>query len=147
MKPERHKVRVAVYALLMRGNEIFLIRRKNTGWMDGNFGLPAGHLEEGEMLLQATVREVQEEAGIDVSEKDLRFVHLMHRNLSDNSEYIDVFFEVKIWQGEPRLNEPDMADEAAWFDLDHLPENIVPSVREVIGLYREGTAFSETTLH
>ncbi|MEB6534399.1 NUDIX domain-containing protein [Pantoea stewartii subsp. indologenes] len=47
---ERHNLPVAVFILLLRGDELCLLRRSNTGWMNSCFSLPAGGLEKGETL-------------------------------------------------------------------------------------------------
>ena len=39
---------LATHLLLTRGQTLLLIRRANTGWMDGHWSLPAGHVEAGE---------------------------------------------------------------------------------------------------
>lgn len=46
--PERFKVTVSVNVLLCRGDTYLLLRRANTGWADGFYTLPAGHLEGNE---------------------------------------------------------------------------------------------------
>lgn len=66
MKRERHQLSVAVFVVLRRGEKICLIRRANTGWMDGFYSLPAGGLESGETLLNAAVREAHEETGVTI---------------------------------------------------------------------------------
>lgn len=48
--------------------EILLALRKNTGYRDGKYELPGGHVEEGEDLMQAMVREAKEELMIEVKE-------------------------------------------------------------------------------
>jgi len=43
--------------------EILLHQRKNTGFFDGHFSLVAGHMEDGETIITAAIREAQEEIG------------------------------------------------------------------------------------
>lgn len=42
---EKFKYIGSSYLVLIKNNEILLLRRYNTGFMDGNYGLPAGHLD------------------------------------------------------------------------------------------------------
>ena len=50
--------------------EVLLALRKNTGYRDGEYELPGGHVEEGEDLMQAMVREAKEELLINIKEED-----------------------------------------------------------------------------
>jgi len=113
--------------------------------MDGRYGLPSGHLEKDETLKDALIREVQEEVGLKMDPTDLTFYHVMHRNEKAirNFEYIDFFFKLEYWQGEPRNNEPEKAAHIKWFDLNSLSENIVPNVKAAIEYYRSKLLFSE----
>ncbi len=125
--------------MLIKENKILLTRRFNTGWQDGHYGLPAGHLEPNETLVQGAVRETLEETGVTVQPEDLEFVHTMHRL----NKYIDIFFTASTWEGVPRITEPDLCDDVRWFPLDNLPENMIPSIRHVIGQYLNHVSFSE----
>lgn len=76
MAKERHKLIPSVYLILIKDNKILLLRRYNTGFMDGYYSFPAGHVEPNETLTQAMVREAKEEIGIDVNQKDLKLIHI-----------------------------------------------------------------------
>lgn len=102
------------------------MRRRNTGWCDGDYDVPAGHLDPGEHLLAGLQREAREEVGIEFDVDDAVFVHLSHA-LDLDSDYVQAFFEVRRWSGEPRIAEPDKCDELAWFSLDRLPSNLTPA--------------------
>jgi len=59
------KPEVCVGAIILRLDELLLIRRGH-GPAAGEWSLPGGHLESGETLAEAVVREVAEETGLEV---------------------------------------------------------------------------------
>lgn len=136
---ERLKLKVAVYLLLIKDDKILLLRRCNTGWQDGNYSLPAGHLDPNETIAEGLSREVEEEIGLLLKPEDLKLVHTMHRM----SQYIDFFFVSEYKGIEPENKEPEKCDELRWVSFKELPENIVPSVRSAINDYLKGITFSE----
>lgn len=71
MSRDRYNLSIAVFVLLIKGDELCMLRRPNTGWMDGCFSLPAGGLEKGETLSTAAVRELKEEAGVHAIPSEL----------------------------------------------------------------------------
>lgn len=142
MQNERYRSLVAVYVKVTNAqDEILLLRRANTGYRDGYYDMPAGHLEAGETLRQAMVRELEEETGLVAQEEDMHFLELLHR-ISGDRVYLDVFFELKTWQGEPAIMEPEKCDDLGWFPSDKLP-NIVPHQRQVIQDITNGCAYRE----
>lgn len=56
--------------------QVLLVKRKNAplGW-----ALPGGFVDVGETVLEAVVREVMEETGVDLSEADLSLVGIFDR--------------------------------------------------------------------
>ena len=130
----------AVHLFFIEDVKILLLRRYNTGYEDGNYSVVAGHLNGGEKVTAAAVREAMEEVGLIIREENVEIVQVMHR-LSDD-ERIDFFVTVSAWEGEITNNEPDKCDHLAWFSLDELPENTVPYVRQAIRNYQNGVQFS-----
>ena len=52
----------AVYGIIRDSTgKILTVKRKNTGYLDGWYGLPAGHIEGIETIKEAMQREIQEE--------------------------------------------------------------------------------------
>jgi len=141
MSDNRFTLRAAVYLLLIAKEQVLLSRRFNTGWSDGLYCLPSGHVDGKEPLTQAMCREAREEIGVTIKAENLQFVHVMHR--TSNIEYIDFFFTTATWEGEPYNAEPEKCDDVSWFPIDNLPENILPYIRQVLEDYRRGRYFSE----
>ncbi|MSP81394.1 MAG: NUDIX domain-containing protein [Alphaproteobacteria bacterium] len=141
MTRDRFKQIAEAHLVLVRGDRTLLSRRFNTGWQDGNYSVVAGHIEAGETAAGAMVREAAEEAGIELDPVDLRLVHLVHRK--SDSERLSLFFTTERWLGEPRNREPDKCDDLGWFARDALPRNMVPYVRQALGLIERGVTYSE----
>jgi 8-oxo-dGTP diphosphatase len=61
----RHKLTGDVHLLLIdRNGQALFGRRQNTGFEDGTWHVPAGHLEAGESVVQALIREAKEEVDV-----------------------------------------------------------------------------------
>lgn len=67
----RVKLPVAVHIFLLRSGSVLLLRRFNTGFEDGNYSLVGGHLEGGESVPQAAIRECREDVGVEIDRADL----------------------------------------------------------------------------
>lgn len=132
---------VTVHLFFIRGDQILVARRANTGYRDGEYSVPAGHLDGGETVRAAAAREAEEEVGVRIEAEDIRFSSVMHRIEGD--ERVDFFVRIQKWQGEIVNAEPDKCDELRWVDMDDLPEKIIPYVRQAIQNHREGIVFEE----
>lgn len=139
MASERFKLPVTVSLLLIRDGKILLIRRKDTGWQDGMYGVPAGHLDGEEPAKDALCREADEEVGIILKPENLTFSSVWH--LQGNKEYIYFYFTAKDWQGEPYNREPHKCDKLLWAPLNRLPENVVPSIKRAIEAHLKGASY------
>lgn len=134
--PDRFQVAVSVNVLLIKGDKFLLLRRANTGWADGYYTFPAGHLNGNEPLTVAAVREVKEEVGIDLDYRKLKLVHVMHRsNKEDDQERLDFYFLVDDWQGAPYIAEPNKSDDLQWFSAAQLPDKTLENVGRVLASY------------
>ena len=142
MSKERFKVTPSVYLVLMKDNKILLSRRYNTGYFDNHYSFPAGHLDGGETLKQAMVREAKEEIGIVLDQADLKLIHTMNRRIPDD-ERVDFFFTAKKWQGEPKIMEPEKCDDLNWFELNNLPKNIIPYIKQATESSLNNMIYSE----
>lgn len=130
-----------VHLYLVQDQAVLLMRRCNTGYQDGRYGLVAGHIEPEEDFVEAVIRETREEIGLTVAPEALEIVHVMYR-LKTGDDRIAGFAQVRDWQGEPRIMEPDKCDDLQWFPLGALPDNMIPYVRQSITYIRQGVAYS-----
>jgi 8-oxo-dGTP diphosphatase len=132
---------VAIHLFLFENNQILLLRRFNTGWQDGNYSVPAGHVDAGEPVITSSIREAREEIGINIKPGDLNVVHVMYRKSEE--ERVDFFLVVKHWTGEISNKEPHKCDDLRWCSLGTLPVNIIPYIKQGLECYQKGIYFSE----
>lgn len=121
----------AVHLLFYRDDRVLLLKRKNTGFMDGYWSVVAGRIDGGEEVKAAAIREAREEAGIDIDPADIRITGVTHRK-NTSSEWIDFYLKVEAWKGDIVNAEPHKCEELRWFHLNELPENIIPYIRSAI---------------
>jgi 8-oxo-dGTP diphosphatase len=143
---ERFKMVGAVYALIRKDDQVLLLRRANTGYQDGKFGLVSGHMDGGELATKAMIREAHEEAGIVIKAGDLRLVHTTHKVITDPGqvdERLELFFEITQWTGEITNTEPEKCSELTWFPIGALPSDTIPFVKQVIDEIEKGNIYSE----
>ena len=132
---------VAVHLFLLKDNQILLLKRYNTGYEDGNYSVIAGHIDGGEDVFNAMIREAKEEAGIDIESDNLEIVQVMHRKKIDE-ERIDYFFTCENWNGTIEVMEPDKCEELIWVEINNLPKNTIDYIRAAIDNYKSNISFS-----
>ncbi len=139
---ERFKYIGAAYFILINDDKVLLLKRKNTGYMDGKYGFPSGHLEGNETVREGGSREIKEEIGLNILPVDLNVVHIMHRK-ADKDERFDFFLTANKYEGEIINCEPDKCEELKWFSLNNLPENIIPYISFALEKYKNNILYSE----
>jgi len=131
----------ASYVVLRRGDEVLLHLRRGTGYRDGHWALPAGHVDPGESVVDAAVREAREEVGVELTDvRPLTAIHRFEPHGPAVEQRVDVFFEATSWSGTPTIREPDKAAGLRWFPLAALPEPVVPHERFVLTALAAGGA-------
>jgi 8-oxo-dGTP pyrophosphatase MutT (NUDIX family) len=135
----RHVTPVAVHVFLVRERDVLLLLRANTGYEDGSYSVVAGHVERGEQIFDAAIREAREEAGVAIAVADLRVAGVMHRRADD--ERIDFFVTARRWSGDVWNAEPAKCGELRWCAIDALPGNVIPYVRRAIDRGVDGQWF------
>ena len=142
---DRFRIKCAVYLIVLNDKKVLCGIRKNSGWRDGYYTLPAGHIMEGEGAIEACLRESKEEAGLELQVEDIKFAHLhMQKGDKDRGdEYFDVYFITENYTG-PVVNlEPDKNEGFVWLDINNLPENVVPTVKIALSHFIRNKPYSE----
>jgi ADP-ribose pyrophosphatase YjhB (NUDIX family) len=115
------KIRVRCAAVVIRGNELLLVKHEKCGreyWL-----LPGGGLEPGETLAQATERELREECGVSIRCGRLLFIAETLEPTKER-QIINVVFLAELLAGEPHLatrNDARLID-VGWVTRSRLPE-------------------------
>jgi 8-oxo-dGTP diphosphatase len=101
------------------GTEV-LLGLKKTGFGRGKIVGLGGHVEPGESHAEAACREVQEESGVTVLERDLRPAGVVEFVFPHRPEWNmhTTLFTTREWHGEP-AESPEIDPE--WFDALSLP--------------------------
>lgn len=137
----RARFPVTVHLFFLRGAQILLLRRFNTGYADGQYSVPAGHLDGDETVTAAAAREAREEVGVELQTEDIRFSSVMHRREGD--ERLDFFLSIHRWEGDPLNAEPQKCDGLLWADVNSLPGNTIPYVQRALQNHLRGIQFDE----
>jgi 8-oxo-dGTP pyrophosphatase MutT (NUDIX family)/catechol 2,3-dioxygenase-like lactoylglutathione lyase family enzyme len=140
--PARHTEVVDVHLILRRGEEVLLARRANTGYADGLLHAPSGHVEDGEDVRRAVIREAAEEIGISLTPADLSVALVMQHRGPGARPRTGWFFEARYDAGDPPANrEPDKCSGLSWHPLSALPDGMVAYCRAGLDAYRAGERF------
>ena len=122
-----HAPIMAVAAMAILYNEekgMLLEKRTDTG----EWCTPGGAIELGESLEDALKREIKEETNLDFANQKLfdikANVHMVYPN-KDEVYYTDVVYVINEFWGD--LKPDGESTELRFFDLDNLPENIMPT--------------------
>ena len=109
-----------VTAVVLRGSEVLLVRRADSGaWTP-----VTGIVDPGEEPAIAAAREVLEEADVIAQVDSLSWVKVIDTVIyqnGDRSRYLDLVFRCRWVSGDPFPADGENTA-AAWFPLDSLPE-------------------------
>ena len=124
---------VGVGAIIIEGERVVLVKRAHPP-IQGQWSIPGGVLEVGEMVREAAIREAREETGLVVAPGELLGVY--DRILYDAEKrvqyhYVLIDFLCRRVGGE--LRAASDAAEVRWFTRDDLPAlNLVGDTQDVI---------------
>ena len=121
--------KVAVICIVQRDGKVLMIRRA-TDLGYGQWGLPGGYVDRGEVVERAAAREVMEETGLKVDVGDLIGL------FSEPGNPVMVAVYAARETGGALTAGPE-ALEVEFFDLDRLPDLAFPRDREVLAKWKD----------
>ena len=105
---------------------VLLMKRADNGL----WGIPSGHVEPGETVEEAIIREVREETGLSVKVNRLIGVYsdpvsqVFSYPNGKVSHFITTCFKCEVVEGTPNKENEETLD-VNYFELNHLPENLL----------------------
>ena len=105
-------------AIIIKNGKILIGLRSKKDQGGGLWEFPGGKIELEESDVNAMIRELKEELGINafVEQKVMQYVHKYKNTLYDIS-----FFEINLFKGEVKMN---VHDELKWVDLSNLKDYV-----------------------
>ncbi len=133
----------AIYMIIKNEKGEILFQRRCGSKLWPNFlGLPAGHVDKGEDVYQALVREAREELNIDINVKNIEDTFVVNRINKNLKPYYDVYFVIKNYKGIIKINEPNKCQELKWVLLDNMPDDVIEFEKIALTNYKKGIKFS-----
>ena len=107
-------VELTVLCLVTQGNQILLQNRVKRDWR--GYTLPGGHVEKGESIVEAVIREMREETGLTILHPTLCGVKQFP---IEEGRYIVFLFKCHEFTGDLVSSQEG---EMVWVDREHLVE-------------------------
>lgn len=123
-------------------NQVLLIYRSATEFFSNHYALVGGKIDTGEPAKHAIIRELFEEINIAIDPQDAEFVHVMHF-MGETRPCVSFFYAIRNWSGEIVNKEPDKHDHVKWFDLEKLPDDLIPRHRKALAHISKKIYYSE----
>ena len=120
-------VPVDAYMLLERDGHILMLRRAaGATYAAGLLCPPSGHVEAGETVIDAAIRETTEETGVRLQPDQVRCATVVHHRGPSGQARIGWFFAAEPgWTGEPGNQEPAKHAGLVWIDPAAPPGDLV----------------------
>ncbi len=111
---------LAVDGIILKDDKVLLVKQSKPPFF-GYWSLPGGHVEYGETVEEAVIREMKEELGVEVKIKKLLGVYSDPKR-DPRYHSASVAYLLEKGEGEICLNEE--ASEFKYFALNNLPKRI-----------------------
>ena len=124
------QVELTCLCLVKRGDELLLQNRIKKDWR--GYTLPGGHIEPGESFVDAVIREMKEETGLDIKNPKLCGIKQFP---IDGGRYIVLLFKTEEFSGELVSSEEGQMEWIHKNDLDKI--DTVNDLKELLYVMEE----------
>lgn len=131
MQSDDKKVSVGVGVWIFNHQRQVLLGRRLSTHGRGTWALPGGHIEFGESPVDAAVREVKEETGLDILPKNVSEFSYTN-DIFPDKHYITIHCYVDTFVGSPKPMEMTKCIYWGWFDMNHLPKPLFLPVMNLL---------------
>ncbi len=126
-------VRVGLTIMLIRKDYILLGKRINTETAPDTWAYPGGRMDYGEDPITGVIREVEEETGLILDPKKIRFIGYQNELFpKEKKHYVSLVHMCSDFEGEPKRKEPDKCAVWDWFNPLDLPKDTFWAIPEFI---------------
>lgn len=121
--------------LIIQDEKVLLIRHgEGAGHLNNTYGIPAGTIDEGELEIDAAIRELREEAGLVVDPSDLTLMpkhwSAVIQRKDGPKEFSLRVFLCSRFRGEVTASSEGIPEWIPLVDIENLA--LLPNVREII---------------
>ena len=130
MGHKTENVELTVLCLIQKGNRILLQNRIKEDWK--GYTLPGGHVEPGESFVDAVIREMKEETGLDIINPKLVGIKQFP---IENGRYIVLLFKTEEFTGTIRSSEEGAME---WIEEEDLSKiNAVSDLPDLLKVFND----------
>ena len=123
---------IGVGAIIIENGRVLLVKRGHPP-LAGEWSIPGGVLEVGELLREAAIREAKEETGLTVEPGEILGVFDRLIRTGDRVQYHYVLIDFLCRRVGGELKPGSDADEVGWFTAEEIAGlNLAPDTAEVI---------------
>ncbi len=124
--------RIGVGAVVIRGREILLVKRKYPPFK-GKWSIPGGHLKPGETVFQAALRELLEETSVRGRALGIVDIHELVMEGGGGVERHYLLVDVLVEYTGGSVEAGSDAEDAKWFAIEEaLGADVTPSTRKLL---------------
>lgn len=137
-------IKLGAICVVKKEDKILISQRISASFTENAvFGLPSGHVEEGEHAIEAGIRELLEETNLKATSYELLTVIDDPNSQPSGHHFIHFAILVNQFEGELKNPEPDKHTDWQWVGINNLPQPLLRSHLEALNNLDKGLSFSQ----
>lgn len=138
MENKRFGLGVIIYIFNKNFSKILLLKRnkEKRNLNKADWGSPGGRVEWGEKLVDACIREIKEETGINLSPKKLIFLEIKEitkNPIAPEVHFLQFIYSTNINEKEKIILDEE-SNEFAWFNIKNLPDKMIDKKEYILNI-------------